>query len=1101
MKVHRYAVIILSTMLIVSLALIFCTDPTKPDFNTEAQFTNDQIQSQGFPYVDSLLYLYVLAEGEEPLSFQWNRNGSELAGANDDTLTFDTICVSDSGTYTCVVWNEHAGDTSLPYFLVIYDPPAIVSHPQSISKVAGDSAMFTVSATGSLPLSYQWQKDTIDITGAAGQIYTTPLALIVDSGSTYRCIVSNSVGKDTSDAAVLSVVSNVTKPAIMTHPQSKSILAGDSTIFIVSATGTAPLGYQWQKDSVDISNSAESWYQTPAATLADSGSQYRCIVLNSAGRDTSNAAILSVTVNAVKPEIATEPQDKGVGVGGSATFTVTATGTEPLSYQWQKNGADITNATNTGYTTPAAALADSGSLYKCIVTNSVGSDTSRAAVLSVSQNVIKPDITKDPQNKDILVGDSTTFFVSATGTIPLSYQWQENGVDISSATDSSYTTPAVALADSGSLFKCIVSNSIGSDTSKAAVLTVTQNVIKPDITTEPQDKIINEGATTTFNVAASGTEPLTYQWQKNNTDIPTATSAGYTITPATMADSGSLFRCIVSNSAGSDTSRAAILSVNKVNHPPVCSDTTITENEEVQVSVNIFAADQDGDALTWTIIQGPTKGTVTVTTGSIDSTNTEFGYTADNIISSSSDAITVRIDDGANQIEMTVGITITADNDLPVIDQVPSVNAVEDITNPYSINISGHDPEGSAVKWYIDKLPSKGTLDKLEGDISAGIEMLYTLKPDFSGKDSLTFYLRDLENNSSDTQTVQITITSVNDAPVINSQSATLSCLEDNNLILQLSHLDVTDIDNPASDLTLIVNDDVNYSIVSGTTIRPDQDFNGPLTVKVKVSDGTDESGVFDMSITVTPVNDKPSITITSCPSSSPFGTIVDIVTSFSDVDNNIDSIFFLIDSQVEYKGAVSGTSYTYNWTAAFGPHVIGQHNIEVIISDDQDAKDTSQTTITITGTFISDTLTARALLDLNGLTTRPAVSTGIFYTDNRITQIDAGWGQFYVRLLEIPPEIGNISETLNYMNIHNYSDVTGVNLNLPAEIGKLTKVEYLLLNGRYMTDLPDEIVNLVNVLVDKLDLSGNKLPTDANPPEPWEQWATDRDSDWRDNQ
>ena len=97
------------------------------------------------------------------------------------------------------------------------------------------------------------------------------------------------------------------------------------------------------------------------------------------------------------PSITTQPVDTTVTVGQTAKFTVTATGTKPLSYQWTKNGVNITGATNPSYTTPPTTLADDGSHFAATVTNSAGSVTSNSALLTV---VTPPSITTQPVDTD-----------------------------------------------------------------------------------------------------------------------------------------------------------------------------------------------------------------------------------------------------------------------------------------------------------------------------------------------------------------------------------------------------------------------------------------------------------------------------------------------------------------------------------------------------------------------------------------------------------------------------------------------------------------------------------------------------------------------------
>src|SRR5258707_6887554 len=100
----------------------------------------------------------------------------------------------------------------------------------------------------------------------------------------------------------------------------------------------------------------------------------------------------TVQVRALPPSITTQPASETVTAGQSATFTVTASGTAPLSYQWQKNHSDITGATSSSYTTPATTTADNNSTFDVVVTNSAGSMTSNTATLTVNPSAVPPSI-------------------------------------------------------------------------------------------------------------------------------------------------------------------------------------------------------------------------------------------------------------------------------------------------------------------------------------------------------------------------------------------------------------------------------------------------------------------------------------------------------------------------------------------------------------------------------------------------------------------------------------------------------------------------------------------------------------------------------------
>ena len=281
-----------------------------------------------------------------------------------------------------------------------------------------------------------------------------------------------------------------------------------------------------------------------------------------AGLTSSNGS--NGATKTVAPTIAAQPSSQVVTAGQTATFSVAANGTAPFSYQWLKNNANIGGATAASYTTPATIAGDSGARFDVVVSNSAGSATSAMATLTVNAATVAPAITTQPANQSVTVGQTATFSVMATGTAPLSYQWQKNSANISGATSASYTTPATASGDNGAKFDVIVSNAAGSQTSTGATLTVNAAAVAPTFTTQPANQTVTLGQTATFSVSAAGTAPLCYQWQKNSANISGATSASYT-TPATASgDNGAKFDVIVSNPVGSQTSAMATLTVNSV---------------------------------------------------------------------------------------------------------------------------------------------------------------------------------------------------------------------------------------------------------------------------------------------------------------------------------------------------------------------------------------------------------------------------------------------------------------------------------------------------------------------------------------------------------
>src|SRR6058998_1051276 len=518
-----------------------------------------------------------------PTSFSIAGTISPLAGGNGATLTLSgaasATATADSagnytftglanGTYTIVP--SHAGFTFTPssQSMTVNGAnvagmnftangatvaPTITTPPANQTVAAGQTATFTVVAAGTAPLSYQWQKNGANISGATSASYATPATTSSDSGATFDVVVSNSAGTVTSNTATLTVNAAAVAPAITAQPVSQTVTAGQTATFSVTAAGTAPLSYQWQKNGANISGATSASYTTPATTSTDNGATFDVVVSNSTGTVTSNTATLTVNAAAVAPAITAQPVSQTVTAGQTATFTVVAAGTAPLSYQWQKNGANISGATSASYATPATTSSDSGATFDVVVSNSAGTVTSNTATLTVNAAAVAPAITAQPVSQTVTAGQTATFTVVAAGTAPLSYQWQKNGANISGATSASYVTPATTSSDSGATFDVVVSNSAGTVTSNTATLTVNAAAVGPTITTQPVSQTVTAGQTATFTVVAAGTAPLSYQWQKNGANISGATSASYTTATTTTADSGSTFRVVVSNSAGTVT--------------------------------------------------------------------------------------------------------------------------------------------------------------------------------------------------------------------------------------------------------------------------------------------------------------------------------------------------------------------------------------------------------------------------------------------------------------------------------------------------------------------------------------------------------------------
>lgn len=259
--------------------------------------------------------------------------------------------------------------------------PVLLSGPADVTAVVGDAVRFAVLADGSRALAYRWQRNGADLPGASGPVLSWTVGA-ADGGAEFRVRVSNAAGETSSPAARLTLVPvPLQPPVIVTAPLGRTVQAGAQVTLSVAATGTAPLAYQWRRNGRDIAGETGSRLGF-TAQAADDGARFSVTVRNAAGTVTSAEAVLTVQAAAQAPRILVGPQDVETTAGGAVQFTVLVQGSEPLQYQWRRNGVDIPGATRaTLGVVPTAA--DDGARYAVVVRNAQGSATSAEAVLTL----------------------------------------------------------------------------------------------------------------------------------------------------------------------------------------------------------------------------------------------------------------------------------------------------------------------------------------------------------------------------------------------------------------------------------------------------------------------------------------------------------------------------------------------------------------------------------------------------------------------------------------------------------------------------------------------------------------------------------------------
>jgi Tol biopolymer transport system component len=342
---------------------------------------------------------------------------------------------------------------------------------------------------------------------------------------------------------------NPTPPAIVYPPTGQTMFAGGNVTFIVTANGTPPLSYQWNYNGTSIAGATNISLTLTNVQLTQAGN-YAVLVANAFGSIISSNAML--TVLAVPPSIITQPAYQTVQSGSTASLSVIAGGSLPLYYQWAFNGTNIVGATNPVLTLTNVQLTQAGN-YAVLVTNAYGSVLSSNAFLAIGG--IPPGISTQPTNWTTFVGGIASFSVTATGSLPLNYQWNFNGANISGATNPTLTLTNVQPAQAGN-YAVLVTNAFGSIFSSNAKLTVL--ALAPSINIQPTNQMVFVAGSVTFSVTAGGIPPLNYQWNLNGTNLAGATNSTLTLTNVQWNQAGN-YAVLVTNIFGSILSSNATL--------------------------------------------------------------------------------------------------------------------------------------------------------------------------------------------------------------------------------------------------------------------------------------------------------------------------------------------------------------------------------------------------------------------------------------------------------------------------------------------------------------------------------------------------------------
>lgn len=504
--------------------------------------------------------LTVTATGSDPRVYFWT--GPNQTYPNQRTIIFGGVTSPEAyGEYKVRVSNEFGSATSQIVTVYQRSPPMIIAHPQNATLIQGATHALSVTARGAGSLRYQWKKSGIDIPGATTTTLSFPNVQESSSGQ-YSVVVQNDFGSVTSNPATLIVGS---PPQLASANVPASAPLGSSVTFSVVAQGTAPLSYRWLKDGTQISGATSNSYTIPNVQAQHSG-VYSIAITNSVGSPVFSLG--SFTAGGSAPLVTQHPESQSKVVGSSVSFSITATGPAPLSFQWMKDGNPLAGATSPNLNISNLQTTHSG-LYVARISNSFGQVFSQSATLNVGT---APLINSHPQTSNQPVGGSVSFQVTAIGSLPINYQWMKNGTAMAGANSATLSFSNLQTSQAGD-YTVRVSNSFGTIISQTARLTVSSS--PPTISVQPLAQTISPTTTAaSLSVTASGIGVLRYKWFKNNSQIAGASSATLALGPATPDIVGK-YKCEVSNDHGAIMSREASVAWRSLPEPGPNGDTRL----------------------------------------------------------------------------------------------------------------------------------------------------------------------------------------------------------------------------------------------------------------------------------------------------------------------------------------------------------------------------------------------------------------------------------------------------------------------------------------------------------------------------------------------
>lgn len=668
---------------------------------------------------------------------------------------------------------------------------------------------------------------------------------------------------------------------------------------------------------------------TPAADFFGTETVQYTLTDSAGGSDTATATF---TVNNVQDapvaqaDSATTTEDTQVVVNVLANDSDVDGDTLSITAVNSSNGAVSFAGSNITFT-PAQDF-NGPALVTYTISDGNGNSDSANLTVDVQADNDAPVATNDSANTnedndviiDVLANDSD---VDGDALSVTAVSASAGAASVNSNGDVLYTPPA----DFNGPVTLNYTVSDGNGGTDSASVSVTVNAVNDAPIANPDSGTVNEDSSVIIDVLTNDTDVDGDALSITNAASPngsvTFSGNNITFTPTADFNGATTVTYTVSDGAGGTASGTVTINVTNVNDAPVASDDTASTNEDTAVVINVLANDTDidNDALSVSNVSA-TNGSAIVNGDG----NVVFTPAAD-YNGSATVAYTVTDGNGGSD-NASVSVAIAAVNDNPIANpDTASVNEDESV----SINVLANDTDVDG-----DTL-SVASASVTTGSVQVvGNQVNYTPEADFNGSATITYTIEDGAGGSA-SSTVEVTITNVNDAPVVEDLEFTI--YEDDSLPVTLAGTDA-DEDVLTFELVTLPTGEVLGSAPSLLYVTP-ENYNGTVLFSYKANDGQEDSNTANITVNVVAVNDAPVAVADTASTLDDTAVEIDVLSNDLDVEGDALSIL----GATADSGSVEVESGVLVYTPALGTQ--GDVQITYTITDASGA--TSQASVIVT--------------------------------------------------------------------------------------------------------------------------------------------------------